>query len=144
MDVRYGQRTDFEWLRDNDDEPNSEWIVRCLEHDEYIVSLNGLQRSGFLRFSMFWGTIPYMDLIRVVENYKRQGVGTALFDFWEKEMRQRGARVLLTSAMADEPEPQAWHERNGFKRCGQLTFGRHQQTPEVFFAKDLPEFQNHR
>lgn len=141
MDVRYGRKSDFEWLRKNDDQVSSEWIGRCLDHAEYVLSLEGPQRIGFLRFSLFWGIVPYMDLIWVMENHRRQGVGTALFDFWEQGMKKRGARVLMTSAMSDELEPQTWHKRNGFRECGQLTFGRYQPRPEVFFTKDVPEFE---
>jgi hypothetical protein len=36
-----------------------------------------------------------------------------------------------------EPEPQAWHRRNGFVEAGALTFGKLEPTPEVFFVKDL-------
>jgi len=43
----------------------------------------------------------------------------------------------MTSAMEDEPKPQKWHERNGFKKSGELTFGKVQNTKEIFFIKDL-------
>ena len=86
---------------------------------------------------MFWGNIPYMDLIRVLEIHRQRGVGSGLLRFWEREMKKRGAKTLMTSSMTDEPEPQIWHKRNGFRECGQLTFGRQQPTPEVFFVKDL-------
>lgn len=52
-------------------------------------------------------------------------------------MREAGASLVMTSSMADEPEPQAWHRRNGFVESGSLTFGRLQPTPEVFFVKPL-------
>ena len=137
MEIRRGQKSDFEWFRENDHHVGSEWIERCLNHAEYILAVEGHNTNGFLRFSLFWGKIPYMDLIWVVPNHRRQGLGTALLGFWEREMRQRGATVLMTSSVADELEPQAWHKRNGFKECGQLTFGHLAPTPEVFFVKDL-------
>jgi len=137
MDIRYGQASDFEWLQEHDKHVNAEWISRCLHHGEYILAADEQNRKGFLRFSMFWGNIPYMDLIWVLKNYRQHGVGSGLFSFWEKEMKKRGTKTLMTSSMMDEPEPQVWHKRNGFKECGQLTFGQEQPTPEVFFVKDL-------
>lgn len=139
MEVRYGITADFAWLQEHDNTVGSHWIRRCLDNNEYVLALDEAGRSGFLRFSLFWGTIPYMDLIRVSESRRRKGIGTALFDFWEREMRNRGAKVLLTSAMVSELSPQRWHRRNGFRECGQLTFGRHQSTPELFFIRDLAE-----
>lgn len=140
MDIRYGQDSDFVWLQEYDKHVNSEWINRCLHHSEYIIAVDAQDRKGFLRFSMFWGNIPYMDLIWVLEPYRQRGIGNNLFHFWEKEMKQLGAKILMTSSMMDEPEPQMWHKRNGFRKCGQLTFGQQQPTAEVFFVKDLNEF----
>ncbi len=137
MGVRGGQDADFMWLVGNDPNVDPEWIKRCLHHGEYILETEGSENRGFLRFSMFWGNIPYMDLIWVVEGHRRQGVGSGMFRFWKQEMAHRGARILMTSAMENEPEPQAWHRRNGFKASGQLTFGKLEQTPEVFFVLDL-------
>jgi hypothetical protein len=47
-----------------------------------------------------------MDLIRVSEKNRRKGIGTAMFDYWQQEMKQRGAKVLMTSSMIDEVQPQ--------------------------------------
>ncbi len=139
MDIRYGQESDFGWLQEHDKDVNPEWINRCLHLGEYIIAVDGQDRKGLLRFSMFWGTIPYMDLIWVLKAYRQHGIGSGLFHFWEREMKKRGAKTLMTSSMMNEPEPQVWHERNGFTKCGQLTFGQQQQTLEVFFVKDLTE-----
>mgnify|MGYP005863264691 CR=1 FL=1 len=137
MDVRYGHESDFEWLQEHDEHVNHEWIKRCLHHGEYILAVDEKNRRGFLRFSMFWGNIPYMDLIWITKNYREKGIGSSLFLFWEKEMKKRKAKVLMTSSMLDEPEPQKWHKRNGFMKCGQITFGQEQPTSEIFFVKDL-------
>ncbi len=90
MDIRYGQASDFGWLQEHDKHANPEWISRCLHHGEYILAADEQDRKGFLRFSMFWGNIPYMDLIWVLKNFRQHGVGSGLFSFWEKEMKKRG------------------------------------------------------
>lgn len=94
---------------------------------------------GFLRFSLFWGRIPYMDMIRVEEGHQRKGVGTRLLRFREEEMKAKGAKVLMTSSVLHETGPQEWHRHNGFEECGKLTFGRQEAAPEVFFIKNLAE-----
>ena len=137
LDIRYAEPEDLSWLHEHDRDVSSEWAERCITHREYIIALDEGQKTGFLRFSLFWGAIPYMDLIRVNEGLQRQGIGTALFKFWEKEMIAKGAKTLLTSSVHDEIEPQAWHKQNGFGECGQLTFGEYQSTPEIFFVKNL-------
>ena len=125
-----------DWLEAHDAHVSPEWSARCLSLGEYLVAVSDAKPVGFLRHSWIWGTIPYMELILVLDPFRRHGVGTALLNHWEAAMISMGAGVLLTSSMADEPEPQAWHRRNGYREAGRLSFGSMQTTPEVFFIKE--------
>lgn len=133
----FAVQSDFEWLKANDSHVDAAWVQRCINMKEYYIARLDDKQRGFLRFSFFWGTIPYMDMIGVDEDVRRSSLGTGMFNRWEKDMRKKGAKILMTSAMSNEPEPQAWHRRNGFKESGQVTFGSLQTTPEVFFVKEL-------
>jgi len=136
IQTRYAAESDMEWLLEMDDVAE-DWVRRCLHHQEYILAERDGHRLGFLRFSLFWSKLPYLEMIRVQPEDRRQGAGTAMLAYWESEMRGRGFNALLTSAMQDEPEPQAWHRRNGFEACGQLVLDNLQPTPEIFFLKKL-------
>ncbi|GEM_PF-420771 len=139
--VGYAQRDALEWLILNDPYVTPEWVGRCLALGEYIIAEDAEGGYfGFLRFSQFWGGIPYMDMIRVPEeNLREKGIGTALFHFWEDQMAEKGARVLMTSAQMNETAPQKWHTRNGFAPSGRLTFGPIQEQVEMFFIKNLED-----
>lgn len=141
VSVRYGEESDFDWLCSRDTQYVSEdWIRRCLGHKEYIIATDGNAPDrylGYIRFSMFWGVVPYLDMIRVIEGEQRRGVGSAMFSFWQDEMIKRGSDILMTSSLRDELEPQAWHWRNGFRESGKLTFGSFEPKTEVFFVKEL-------
>ena len=115
----------------------SAWVRRCLASGEYFVAREAGDIVGFLRFTWFWRTMPYMELIMVRADRRRGGIGSRMLAAWETAMRAEGAELVITSSMADEPEPQAWHRRNGFSESGELTFGHVQPTPEVFFFKPL-------
>src|SRR5262245_52042117 len=123
VECRGAREADFEWLCVKDDHQSAEWIMRSIRDGAYLVAVEHGALLAFLRHSWFWGTIPYMEMIRVNEDRQVQGIGTALIQRWENDMRSAGARVLLTSTVRNEPQPQAWHRRNGFRECGQLTFG---------------------
>ncbi len=137
VDIRYGANDDYEWLCENDTYVSSSWVRRCLDHDEYIIAEEEAGILGFIRYSMFWGQIPYMDLIRVLPSMRRKGIGSAMVKFWENEMRKKSAKILMTSSMENEPEPQNWHKRNGFFETGKIGFGILEPVPEVFFVKNL-------
>ncbi|TXI05418.1 MAG: N-acetyltransferase [Rhizobium sp.] len=136
MIVRRGLSEDISWLLEHDNATEG-WIGRCIRYGEYFVAERDGALAGFLRFSRFWGTIPYMDMIRVLPSHRRAGVGTALFHAWESAMIEEGAEHLMTSSEWAEAEPQAWHRRNGFKAAGSIDLRIVQPSPEIFFVKDI-------
>lgn len=144
LKIRYASHQHLGWLAQHDSHIQEMWRLRCLKHQEYVVAELGDEPVGFLRFSWFWGHIPYMDMIQVLPKYRRSGAGTALFTYWEKAMHSQGAELLMTSSVQDELEPQAWHRRNGFHPAGSVTFAPLQTVPELFLVKPLgmhPDFQ---
>lgn len=128
---------DMAWLVSVDHHVPEPWVRRCIEQREYLVARSNEHAVGVLRHSRFWGVIPFMDFIHVEPPLRGRGVGSMLFEAWEGAMRRERASMLMTSSMADEPKPQAWHRRNGFSPAGALNLQPHQTTPEVFFVKPL-------
>lgn len=103
--------------------------------EESLVAERESEPVGFLRFSRFWGAIPYLEMIQVLSAHRRAGIGRALFEAWEKAVRQEGATRLMTSCVEGESEPRAWHRQNGFVEAGQRVLGHLQPEPEP--VKDL-------
>ena len=101
-----------------------------------IAELEGMA-VGYLRLEFLWSSIPYIALIRVDERSRRRGVGRALVQFVEQQLLARGHSVLYSSAQANEPEPQAWHRRMGFKECGIIAGINRGDIGEIFFRKRL-------
>ncbi|AYM13012.1 GNAT family N-acetyltransferase [Agrobacterium tumefaciens] len=128
---------DIEWLLREDKWIDEDWLRRCVGRREHLVAKEDTILVGFLRFSMFWGKIPYMDMIRVVPEFRGHGVGATLTVFWETLMREQGASLVMTSSQQDEREPQMWHRRNGYKEAGILHLSKIQDAAEVFFTKAL-------
>lgn len=137
IDVTFADTQHADWLISHDRHVAAHWVTRCLANGEYVIALAARQPVGFLRYSWFWGTIPYMDMILVVPEHRRRGIGRSLFRYWEAAMRQSQATILMTSSVADEPAPQAWHRGNGFRDAGIVTFGSFQPSAEKFLVKDL-------
>ena len=125
------------WLIAHDQHVVERWVTRCVSLGEYLVAEQDNEPVGFLRFSWFWGTIPFMDMIMVLPDYRNRGIGSALFKRWEEAMRENGATLLMISSKSDESEPQAWHRKHGFREAGSISFGHIQPVAEVFFVKDL-------
>ena len=103
--------------------------------DVVIAEWNG-KRVGYVRLEYLWSIVPYVSLIQVLPEYRRQGAGKALLRFIETFLREAGHEALYSSSQADEPEPQAWHRHVGFAECG-LIAGINHGVGEVFFRKSL-------
>jgi GNAT superfamily N-acetyltransferase len=135
IEITFATTGEIPWLIAHDNHVREAWVRRCVSMGEYLIATQNGDPAGFLRFSWFWGAIPYMNLIYVLPEKRRSGVGSALLESWERSMIGQGANLLMTSSMSDEPEPPSWYRRRGFKESGKLTFGELQPTPEIFFVK---------
>lgn len=137
MNIVHAEPADLEWLLRHDDYVGEQWVSRCISLGEYLLARQSADILGFLRFSFFWGRIPYMEMIRILPGHRRSGVGTALFLAWEEAMRKQGSHLLMTSSERGETRPQDWHRRNGFSECGAIELPGIQSVPEVFFIKRI-------
>ena len=91
--------------------------------------------AGVLRYSLFWQTIPFLELLYVDEKYRRQGVGAGLMDFWENAMRSLKYKYVLTSTQADED---AWrfYEKLKYSKVGSF-LPPEQEAEEWIYLKSL-------
>ena len=89
----------------------------CIE-DMVIAEWNG-KRVGYVRLEYLWSIVPYIALIRVLPEYRRQGVGKALLRFIETFLfATQVTRHSTVHRKRTSPEPQAWHRHVGFVECG--------------------------
>ena len=113
----------------------AEIVRRKIEWLEVIVAeLNG-DLVGYLRLEYLWSRVPYIALIHVSPEHRRQGIGKALLSYAEEFLRERGHEVLYSSSQVDEAEPQAWHRHVGFEECGVIAGVNQGGIGEVFFRK---------
>ena len=112
-------------------------VRRKVREGDVFVAFRGDEPVGYLRLEWLWSTLPYVELVRVLEPHRRAGVGRALLAHVEAEAARRGHAVLYSSSQADEPDPQAWHRRMGFNECGFIAGLNEGGVGEVFFRKAL-------
>lgn len=140
--IRFAKIDDFELVRNFD--PHSKYIdpqkiKNKLVADEIILAFDNDKPTGIIKFSYIWATRPYMDLIWVLPEYRKQGVGVNLLQFLEDYLRENGYTHLMTSSEKQEAAPQEWHKKQGFIPCGELAGINlpDSDTPEVFFYKRI-------
>ena len=133
--VRYAVLEDEAWIRINDDLLRSDLIRRKISTKEVLLAeLCGVP-TGLLRFSYLWDTVPFMNLLFIVEEHRERGIGSKLVTSWEEMMKADGYQYVMTSTQADETA-QHFYRKIGYRDCGSLLHPG--QTPlEILLIKDL-------
>ena len=93
-----------------------------------------------MRWSLFWDSIPFCDLLYVRDGDRKKGFGRKLMAHWEREMGRAGYGLVMTSTQADE-EAQHFYRSLGYKDCGGLIlpFPGYEQPLELIMAKTTGE-----
>ena len=134
MNIRYAEKIDFTWLKKNDVHILEEILETKIKSKEiYIVEENN-EKIGWLRYSLFWDYIPFMNMIYFVDEYRGKGNGKKLVEYWEKEMKQKGHKNVLTSTLSNE-EAQHFYRRLGYKEIG--GFKLLEEPFEIIFHKKI-------
>ena len=93
--------------------------------------------AGVLRYSLFWQSIPFVDLLYIDEAYRGKGFGSQMMSEWEQAMKSRGYKYVMTSTQADET---AWrfYEKLGYRKVGGF-LPPEQDADEWIYLKQLGE-----
>ncbi len=115
----------------------NEFSRKVRDRMAYVLTAEG-KPAGILRWSLFWDSIPFCNLLYIREGERGKGFGRALTAFWEKDMESRGYRLVMTSTQSDE-EAQHFYRALGYQDCGVLTlpFPSFEQPAELILAKSL-------
>ena len=142
--IRFATSNELELVRKID--PHSKYVdpikIKCkINSNEIILAFDNKEPVGLIKFSYFWATRPFLDLIWLKKDYRGKGVGKQLFKFLEEYLINEGYHYLMSSSEKDEIAPQQWHKRQGFIPCGELTSLNlpYENIPEIFFYKKLTD-----
>ncbi len=134
--VRFATLDDLDFVAQDRYIP-AEVVRRKIEQQEVVVAERQGSPVGYARLEYLWSTVPYIALIWVLPEHRRQGAGKAMLRFMEHYLRENGHQQLFSSSQVDEAEPQAWHRHVGFEECGLIGGINDGGVGEVFFRKRL-------
>lgn len=117
--IRYAQKDDLEVLMKYDTHIAGRELENSISSRRVPVSFENGTLVGWLRFNLFWDSIPFMNMLYVLPEHRGKGHGSALVDFWEKEMLESGYKMLLTSTLSNE-QAQFFYRKKGYTDCGSL------------------------
>ena len=103
----------------------------------YVAEADGAL-TGLLRWNLFWDEVPFCTLLYISQKYRGKGLGRALMDRWEADMRTAGYGMAMTSTQADEAA-QNFYRKLGWRDAGGFVVDvpGYEQPFELILTKDI-------
>lgn len=110
-------------------------LEKCIGDGFVYLLMDGGNAVGILRYSLFWQTIPFLDLIYLTDAFRCKGLGTVMINRWEAEMAAKGFSSVLVSTQADETA-YLFYEKRGYRPIGSF-LPPEQSADELIYLKTL-------
>lgn len=117
MDIRIAQLSDFKLLENYDKHIGKDILLKQIEDKHIIIAEEDSSFLGWLRYNLFWDSIPFMNMLFFLDEYRRKGYGTVLALEWEKSVKMQGYNSVMTSTQANE-YAQHFYRKLGYKDIG--------------------------
>lgn len=132
--IRFAESEDFNHLHIYDKHICGQELINSINLKRVILLFNENKLIGWLRYNLFWDNIPFINMLYVIENYRKIGYGKKLVSFWEKEMSKGLHSIVLVSTLSNESS-QNFYRKIGYRDCGSLILP--QQPLEIILFKYL-------
>ena len=138
--IRFALPTDWSFWQAMDGRISRDLFLRKAAAGECYIAESARVPVGLLRWNRFWDEVPFCTLLVVDEAYRGQGIGRALAERWETDMRTLGQGMALTSTQVDE-EGQCFWRSLGYVDAGSFDVDvpGYAQPTELILIKDLRE-----
>lgn len=100
--IRYADFQDFTVLKEHDRNISESELRNSIHVKRVLVMYQKDNFIGWLRFGLFWDNMPFMNMLYILDGYRKKGNGTELVSFWEKEMAKENHKQVLTSTQSNE------------------------------------------
>lgn len=135
MEITLATAGQFPAIRNYDRHIPSPRLADCINQNQVYVLREDANVLGVLRYSLFWQTIPFLDLLYLDEACRGQGWGRRMMDHWEAKMRNLGFKYAMLSTQADETA-KFFYEKLGYRRIGAF-LPPEQEAEELVYVKDI-------
>ena len=138
ISIRYVEREDKEFWYSLDSHLSEEEFEKKVRDKMGYVLLNDGKPAGLLRYNLFWDNTPFCTLLFIDWNEQEKGLGKALMQHWEEDMRAKGYGMIFVSTQVDE-DAQHFYRKLGYKDCGGIVIDipEFAQPMELFMIKAL-------
>lgn len=107
------------FLAANDRHVSAVELQALVSRERILIALDEGTACGWLRWSLFWDDIPFMNMLFVLPSHRGRGIGKDLVIVWEESCKANGHAMVLTSTLVTE-SAQHLYRHLGFQDVGHL------------------------
>ena len=135
MEIRLAAGEDKQQILRYDNHIPQNQVEACIRNQRMVVLQNEKKIMGVLRYSLFWQTIPFLDLLYIDEACRGMGYGSRMMAHWEDAMGRMGYKYVMLSTQEDE-NAKYFYEKLGYRRIGAF-LPPEQEALEIMYLKEL-------
>ena len=135
MEIRLANRKDQQGVIKYDSHIHHNTVDKCIQDQLVYVLCDEENIVGILRYSLFWQSIPFLDLLYIDEAYRGKGDGRHMMDHWEAVMQTMKYEYVMLSTQEDETA-KYFYEKLGYRRIGAF-LPPDQDADEIMYLKML-------
>ena len=135
MEIRLADSKDKQKILKYDSHISVERLNVCIASRWVYILCDGETVVGVLRYSLFWQSIPFLDLLYIDEAYRGKGFGRQMIAHWEVDMKALKYPYVMLSTQADETA-KYFYEKINYRRIGAF-LPPEQDADEVMYLKTL-------
>lgn len=135
MEIRLANRNDQQGVIKYDSHIHHNKVGECIWNQLVYVLCDEKKIVGVLRYSLFWQSIPFLDLLYIDEAYRGKGYGRHMMDHWESVMQTMKYEYVMLSTQEDETA-KYFYEKLGYCRIGAF-LPPDQDADEIMYLKML-------
>lgn len=117
MEIRLAVIEDIEIIKKYDFHISSIELKNSICLNRVYIAEKNERFVGWLRYNLFWDNIPFMNMLYVLEDYRRNGIGEKLVKYWEDNMRLLNYKMVMTSSASNE-YAQHFYNKLGYNTIG--------------------------
>ena len=102
MEIRLADSKDKQKIIKYDNHIHHNKVGECIWNQLVYVLCDEKIIVGVLRYSLFWQSIPFLDLLYIDENYQGKGYGRQMMEYWESVMQRMKYKYVMLSTQEDE------------------------------------------
>ncbi len=120
MNIRFAEYEDYNFILTIDCTISEDKWKNWTDNLQVILAFDDETFLGWLQYNYFIEKYPFINRFYVFEEYQNKGIGTALLNFFEKEMKIKDETKLMLSTESDNLGAQRLYKRLGYKCIGKL------------------------